>query len=321
MHNSDTTLKGILIAFICFAAYSFSDAAVKLVDGRVPPFQAGFIGTLVGFAALPFLLKRGDRLTDMVRTTNRPLWLLRFACSTIGTVGSIIAFTELSMAEAFCLIFLLPSFATIMSVIFLKEQVGPKRWAAVIIGFIGVLVVLRPGFRELSFGHVTALASGFTGAVSVIIYRKLGPSEKNISMYGAGILGSLIVCAILMVPTLMVPTAYDLFLLTVFGLLAAVGTVLLMIASAYAPAAIVTPVQYSQMLWAILLGYLVFGDHVDAWMGIGIALIVGSGMLTLVRERKRGTALPPPVAGKDDATLAVKPEITGPFADSEKNQM
>lgn len=306
--SADTTLKGVVIALLCFAAYSFSDAAVKLVDGRVPPFQAGFIGTLVGFAAVPFLLKRGDSWRDMLRTTNRPLWLLRFVCSSIGTVGSIIAFTELSMAEAFCLIFLLPSFATIMSVIFLKEQVGPKRWAAVIVGFIGVLIVLRPGFRELSIGHLTALASGFTGAVSVIIYRYLGPSEKNISMYGAGLLGGLIVCAVAMIPQWTTPTLYDLSLLVVFGLLAAVGTVLLMIASFYAPAAIVTPLQYSQMLWAILLGYLIFGDHVDLWMGVGITLIVGSGLLTLVRERKRGTPLPPPVAGQTEAALAVKPE-------------
>ncbi|MDH4439467.1 MAG: DMT family transporter, partial [Rhizobium sp.] len=157
--SSETTFKGILLAFICFAAYSFSDAAVKLVEGRVPPFEAGFIGSLFGVVAIPFLLKRGDRYTDLVRSTNCPLWGLRFVCSAVGTVGSIIAFTHLSMAEAFCLIFLLPSFATIMSVIFLKEQVGVKRWAAVLIGFLGVLVVLRPGFRALEVGHLAALMS------------------------------------------------------------------------------------------------------------------------------------------------------------------
>lgn len=308
MRKSDSILKGVIIAFICFASYSFSDAAIKMVEGRVPPFQAGFIGTLVGILAVPFLVKSGDHWTDMVRTTNRPLWLLRFFCSAIGTVGSIVAFTHLSMAEAFCLIFLLPSFATIMSVIFLKEKVGPKRWTAVVVGFIGVLVVLRPGFRELSFAHLTALASGFTGAVSVIIYRYLGPSEKNISMFGAGLLGGLVVCAFGMGSNMVVPSAYDLLLIFIFGLLAAVGTVLLMVASYYAPAAIVTPIQYSQMLWAILLGYVIFGDHVDLWMGVGIALIVGSGLLTLSRERTRGTAMPPPVAGQSEAALAVKPE-------------
>jgi drug/metabolite transporter (DMT)-like permease len=308
VNASDNTLKGALLAFLCFAAYSFSDASVKLVEGRVPPFEAGFIGTLVGIFAIPFLIKPGDRWTDMVRTRNRPLWLLRFVCAAVSTVCSIIAFTELSMAEAFCLIFLLPSFATIMSVIFLKEQVGLKRWTAVGVGFVGVLVVLRPGFRELSPGHLAALTAGFTGAVSVIIYRALGPSEKNISMYGAGLLGSLSICSIAMLPNLVLPSVSDLLLLASFGLLAAVGTVLLMIASFYAPAAIVTPIQYTQMLWAILLGYLLFGDGVDGWMLVGIALIVGSGLLTLIRERKRHTPLPPPVAGTSDTALAVKPE-------------
>ena len=159
----------------------------------------------VGIAALPFLMKRGDRYTDLVRSTNWPLWGLRFVCSAVGTVGSIIAFTQLSMAEAFCLIFLLPSFATIMSVIFLKEEVGMKRWAAVLIGFLGVLVVLRPGFRELEIGHLAALISGFAGAVTIIIFRAMGPKEKNISLFGAGLLGTIIICAILSLPDLRMP--------------------------------------------------------------------------------------------------------------------
>ncbi|KPF43764.1 DMT family transporter [Rhizobium sp. AAP43] len=306
--SSDTTFKGVLFAFICFAAYSFSDASVKLVEGRVPPFEAGFIGSLFGFVAIPFLMKRGDRWSDLVRSTNWPLWCLRFVCSSVGTVGSIIAFTQLSMAEAFCLIFLLPSFATVMSVVFLKEKVGMKRWTAVIIGFIGVLVVLRPGFRELQSGHLAALVSGFAGAISIVIYRAIGPQEKNISLYGAGLLGSIIICAVFSLPHFEAPGGNDLLLLAAFGLLAAVGNVFMMLASFYAPAAIVGPIQYSQMLWAILLGYLVFGDKVDSAMAIGIALIVGSGLLTLMRERKRGVALPPPVAGKTDAALAIKPE-------------
>jgi len=306
--SSDTTLKGVFFAFICFAAYSFSDAAVKLVEGRVPAFEAGFIGSLFGFLAIPFLMKRGDRYTDLVRSTNWPLWGLRFVCSAVGTVGSIIAFTQLSMAEAFCLIFLLPSFATIMSVIFLKEEVGMKRWAAVLIGFLGVLVVLRPGFRELEIGHLAALISGFAGAVTIIIFRAMGPQEKNISLYGAGLLGSVIICAAFSLPDFHAPDRYDLMLLAAFGLLAAVGNIFMMLASFYAPAPIVGPIQYSQMLWAILLGYLVFGDEVDWPMGIGIVLIVGSGLLTLIRERKRHTPLPPPVAGKTDAALAIKPD-------------
>jgi len=307
--SSDTTFKGVLLAFICFAAYAFSDASIKLVDGRVSPFLAGFIGSSFGVLAIPFLMKRGDHWLDLVRTTNWPLWSLRFVCSAVGTIGSIIAFTQLSMAEAFCLIFLLPSFATIMSVIFLKDQVGMKRWSAVLIGFLGVLVVLRPGFRELQTGHLAALASGFAGAVTIIIFRAMGPKEKNISLYGAGLLGSVLICAVVAVPSFQMPSTGDFALLAAFGTLGAIGNVLMMLASFYAPPAIVGPIQYSQMLWAILLGYLVFGDKVDGFMAVGIALIVGSGLLTLTRERKRGVALPPSVAGKSEAALAIKPEL------------
>ncbi len=306
--SQDTTLKGVLIAFVCFVAYAISDASVKLIDGRVPPLEAAFFGSCFGLIAVPFLLKRGDRWSDLVRTTNRPLWLLRFVCSAIGTVGSIIAFTELSMAEAFSLIFLLPSFATILSVIFLKEKVGPRRWSAVVIGFVGVLIVLRPGFRELSFGHLTALVSGFTGAVSIVIYRAVGPAEKSVSLYGAGFLGSLLISGALMAPGFVWPTPHDFSLLASFGILATVGNVLLMVASFYASAAVVGPIQYSQMIWAVLFGYVLFGDRLDLPMFAGIVLIVGSGLLTVIRERQRGVPLPPSLAAAPQAALSAEPE-------------
>jgi drug/metabolite transporter (DMT)-like permease len=94
------------------------------------------------------------------------------------------------MAEAFCLLFLLPSFVTILSVIFLKEDVRWQRWAAVFVGFAGVLVVLRPGFRELSIGHLAAAIGGLTAAISIVVLRKMGPAEKRLSLYGAALLGT-----------------------------------------------------------------------------------------------------------------------------------
>lgn len=308
----DLILRGILIAFASFAAFSVSDASVKLIEGRLSPLESGFFGACFGLFALPFLLKRNDQWLDIVRTTNRPLWILRFVSAGLGTIGSVTAFTHLSMAEAFCLIFLLPSFVTIMSVIFLKEAVGIKRWSAVIIGFLGVLVVLRPGFRELSIGHLGAVFAGLGGALSIVIFRAIGPSEKNISLYGAGLLGTLLVCGVAMIPHFTWPSGEEWLLLAGYGLLAALGNVLLMYAAFYAPAAVVGPTQYSQMLWAILFGYLIFGDHVDVPMLVGIALIVGSGLLTISRERTRGVPLPPPVAGNTQAALAIKPEDDTP---------
>ncbi len=123
----------------------------------------------------------------MFRTTNIRMWLLRTVTAAMGTIGSVTAFTHLSMAEAFALIFLLPAYVTILSVIFLKEQVGWRRWSAVLIGFIGVLIVLRPGFRELSIGHLGALAAGMGGAMSIIIFRIMGKHENVYRFIRAGL--------------------------------------------------------------------------------------------------------------------------------------
>ncbi|ACM36686.1 MULTISPECIES: DMT family transporter [Rhizobium/Agrobacterium group] len=304
--TSDTTPRGLALAFAAFAAFAISDASVKLVDGRISPFESAFFGSLFGLAALPFLLKRGDSLTDVFRTSNLKLWLLRFVASGTSAIGAVTAFTHLSMAEAFCLIFLLPCFVTIMSVVFLKEQVGMRRWSAVIIGFIGVLVVLRPGFRELSIGHLGAVIGGLGGAISIVVYRAIGPREKSTSLYGAGAFGTIIISGIAMLPAFSWPQGTDWLLLLSYGLFAALATVLMMLATRFAPAAVLGPAQYSQMLWAILFGYLIFGDHVDLPMLVGITLIIGSGLITLMRERTKGVPLPPAVATGPQASLAVE---------------
>lgn len=306
---SDSTLKGILLAFAAFAAYAWSDASVKLIEGQLSPIQSAFFGALFGLCALPFIRKRDDAWRDIVRTTNRPLWLLRFFSSGLGAITSVTAFTYLSMAEAFALLFLLPAFVTIMSVVFLKEQVGVKRWSAVIIGFAGVLIILRPGFRELSTGHFAAIVAGLCGAISIIIFRAMGPSEKNMSLYGAGLLGTIFICGIAMLSKFVPPNAEQWMFLAGYGLLGAVANVLLMYAAQHAPAAVIGPTQYSQMLWAILFGYLIFGDHIDGWMFVGIALIIGSGLLTLIREKQRRVPLPTSVASADqNVAVALTPE-------------
>lgn len=306
--SKDQQLTGVLIAFVSFAAFAFSDASVKLLEGTLSPYQAAFLGAIFGLIGLPFLMKSGDRWTDIFSTTNRPLWILRFAAQAGGTIGSVTAFTHLSMAEAFALIFLLPSFVTIMSVIFLKEKVGVRRWGAVLIGFIGVMVVLRPGFRELSIGHLGAVFGGLSGAISIVVFRAMGPSEKNISLYGAGVLGTLIVCGALAIPGFQVPTAMQWVWLAGYGGFAALAAILLMYAVNYAPATLIGPTQYSQMLWAVFFGYLVFGDTIDLPMVIGILLIVGSGLLTLMRERVRGTPLPPALGTDAQAAAVISPE-------------
>jgi len=278
--------KGVLLGFLAFAAYAISDAFVKSLDGTIPAFEAVFFGAVLGFVALPFIRSPGDRWRD-IATARRPgLWWARAITGAICNVSSVIAFTLLPMAEVFALIFMMPIFVTILSVFLLKEHVGWRRWSAVVIGFAGVLVVLRPGFRALGLGHAAALTCGLSGAVSMVALRMAGPHEKRISLYGAGVIGPMIVGLILMFPHFTWPDAYQWYLLAGYGLLAGLAAVLLMQATLLAPANRIAPTQYSQMLWAIGLGYWLFDNPLDWPMLVGIMLILGAGLFTLMREGK-----------------------------------
>lgn len=278
--------KGVLLGFMAFAAYALSDAFVKSLRGSLPAYEAVFFGAALGLTALPFIKGRGDRWHDVLLAQRQGLYLIRAVASAVGSIAAVIAFTALPMAEAFALIFLLPVFVTILSVLVLHEQVGWRRWSAVVAGFIGVLVVLRPGFRALGIGHLAAIICGLSGAVSMVALRLAGPHEKRISLFGAGIIGSMLVSGVLMLADFRWPQSGQWALLLGYGLLAALGSVLLMLATRLAPANHVAPTQYSQMLWAVLLGYFVFHDHPDWPMALGIVIILGAGLFTLVREEK-----------------------------------
>jgi S-adenosylmethionine uptake transporter len=278
--------KGVLLGFACYAAYSISDAFVKLLEGGLPAYEVLCLGALLMLVAVPFLKKPEDRWRELVIARKPALWLLRALAAAIGNLTSVIAFTTLSMAEAFALIFLMPIFVTIFSVLFLKEEVRWRRWSAVIVGFIGVLVVLRPGFRHLSHGHVAAIVCGLVGAISVIALRMAGTDEKRITLYGAGVLGPLVLGGILMLPVFVWPSLAQWLMIAGYGLLAGLAAIFLMYATRLAPVSAVAPTQYSQMLWAIGFGYFLFGNHLDLPMAIGIALILGAGLFTLVREEQ-----------------------------------
>ncbi|HEV7122755.1 MAG TPA: DMT family transporter [Rhodanobacter sp.] len=278
--------KGVLLGFLAFAAYAFSDAFVKSLRGSLPAYEAVFFGATLGLTALPFIKGDGDRWREVVFAQRQGLWLVRAIASAVGSIAAVIAFTALPMAEAFALIFLLPIFVTILSVLVLKEHVGWRRWSAVVAGFIGVLVVLRPGFRALGLGHLAAIICGLAGAISMIALRLAGPHEKRITLYGAGMVGSMLITGLLMLSDFRWPSLHQWLLLLGYGLLAALASVLLMLATQKAPANHVAPTQYSQMLWAVLLGYVVFHDPLDWPMGIGIAIILAAGLFTFVREER-----------------------------------
>jgi len=282
-----TVVSGLLIAFLSYVVYAMGDASVKLLHAGIPPFELVFFGALLGLPVIPFACKPGERLGDMFRCNNRMMWTLRAAAALAGSVTSVIAFTMLPMAVAFALVFTLPAFVTVLSVIFLKEQVGWRRWTAVVMGFVGVLIVLRPGVQAIGLGHVAGILAGLTGAITIVIMRALGPTEKRVSLYGAGLVGPIVGSFVLMLPGFVLPTAHQWVFVLSYGLLSSLGNYLMMLAASKAPASLVAPPQYSQMLWGIAFGYFLFGEAVDLLMIVGSGVIIASGLFTFARERAR----------------------------------
>ncbi|MEL6679445.1 MAG: DMT family transporter, partial [Pseudomonadota bacterium] len=171
-------LKGMLLALLAFALYSTHDTIIKELGSRYAVFQIILFGNL--FAFLPMsIMMLADGRNESFRPHHPGLVVLRTIASVAGMVCGFYAFTVLPLAETYALIFMMPLIITLLSVPILGERIGVNRLAAVIVGFMGVLVVLRPGTAELSLGHAAALGTACFGSIAVIIVRKIGGSERS----------------------------------------------------------------------------------------------------------------------------------------------
>ena len=280
--------KGILLAFLAYGTYACSDAFVKAAGG-MPVFVIGIYVTL--FALIPVaMFKPGhEKWLDIFKLNNPRIVHLRAASGVVAGMCGFYAFTTLPLAEAYALIFLIPAFSTLIAIFVLKEDVRWRRWLAVILGFAGVLLVIRPGFREIEPGHLAGLGTAFFGAVTITALRRISGSEKLLSLIAMVGLWSLAAnsVAAAVFTGFVIPTRPELLVLAGAGLLSGVAQILIIRASALAPASTIAPTQYSQMIWAIGIGFFVFAEVPEPFTFIGMAVIAASGILIFIREEKR----------------------------------
>jgi drug/metabolite transporter (DMT)-like permease len=287
--------NGVVLALLAYAVYSFSDASIKALSGELGVFQIGFWLFVVAGLALLTTRPKGERWRDALKM-RRP-WMVQARATTgiISGAFSVLAFTSIPFAEAYALIFLSPFVVTLLSIIFLKEQVGIWRWASLVTGFLGVLLVVRPGFRELEIGHLAAFFVAVLAAISVILSRTLAGEERHTSILGAVVVYGLVFNggAALATGQLALPTGYQAIWLTAAGLFSAVGQVCLLRATQLIPASLVAPTHYSQIAWGIVLGAAFFSEIPD-WLAItGLVVVGASGLLTVFRERVRRVRVQP----------------------------
>jgi len=230
----------------------------------------------------------GPALRDVVRTPNLNAQLLRSAFMLGATAFYFAGVQRLPLAEANAISFTTPIFVVLLAGPVLGEHVGPRRWLGVVCGFAGALIVIRPGSGAMELAAAFLVASAVCNACYQIATRRLGQrDDARTTLLFTALVGTLASSAAL--PVVWQPMDLEGWLLMVaIGAFAAVGHFTLIKAYRAAPAAVVAPFNYANLLWAVLFGFVLFGDLPDGATVLGAAVIVTSGLYILRRERHGG---------------------------------
>ena len=276
-------LRGALFSLAAFGIYATHDVVVKFLGSDYSAVQIIFFSGLLSFPLVTVMLLGDKRDENLV--PRHPWWSLARAVSAVLTgVAGFFAFSQLPLAQAYAIFFAMPLLITLMAIPMLGERVGLRRGIAVVVGLIGVLVVLRPGEADFSLGHLAALSAAVTGALTSVIVRKIGAVERSAVLMLFPMLGNVLAMgAVLPFVYVPMPVAH----LGLMGIIALFGFVAgLLVIKAYrtAPAIIVAPMQYSQILWAAFFGSVLFNETVDLYTAIGSAIIIASGIYIVLRE-------------------------------------
>ena len=266
---------------MCFA---IMDLCVKWLDYY--PFGEVFFARFF-FGLIPiFIIIPKDRWTDFYKTSRPGLHAFRAISGSIAFICIFFGLRNLPLADVVSLTFGGPIFVTIASIIFLSEKVGVKRWAAVLVGFIGMLLIVQPALVELNYYYLSPLLFCIFFSGVAISVRSLVKTEPNyrIAFYFT------ILCTIVGLCTLpygwIMPTKFDLFLLIVMGLCGSVANLFLTQSYRLAEASLVTPIKYLSLVFAIIFGLFIWEEVPKPLMLAGSSLVILSSLIIFIREKK-----------------------------------
>lgn len=281
--NSTSVGLGLVFALFGFAVYSTHDAIVKyLKDYHV--FQIVFFAML--FSYVPFSIARILAAKPLSMSPANPgLLITRAFLHVAALCFAFWAFSVLPMVEAYVLLFCTPLMISVLAIFFLGEQIALLRWLAIVLGLVGVIVVLRPSVESMQMGHLAALASAFCGASSAVISRKIGATENMATMILFPMLATILVSGGALYFVYQPMPLGHLSLMFLIGALGLLGQYCVLNGFRHAPAAFVGPMQYSQIIWAIVFGYLFFDESIDKWVMVGSTITIFSGIAIIWRER------------------------------------
>ncbi len=285
---------GILWMLLTMLFFVSLDATAKFLVARYPVVEVVWSRCIFHLLFVAIVL--APRLRMHLRTSRPGLQLSRSTLLLITTLLFFSGVSLLPLAEASAIMFTSPILLTVLAIPLLGEQVGPRRWAAVIVGFIGALIVVRPGAGIMGAGAALLLGAALCNALYQLATRKLRTADSPLTtlLYTA-VVGTVVLSCV--VPFVWVAPELEHWpLFALLGVFGGAGHFTLIKAFQRAPAAVVAPCSYTSLIWATGYGFFIFGDLPDFWTVVGATVIAGGGLYILHRERvKRAGGFAPEV--------------------------
>ena len=278
-------MKAIILNLSAWVMLPIMDGFAKYLSSTLPVLQitwSRYFFTIV--ITLPIMLFFYRK--NLTWTEQPKLQLIRGLLLFCANILFFYSISIISLAKAITLAFIAPLIVTALSPFLLGEKVGYKRWAAVITGFIGSLIVIRPGFVELNLASIAALGTGVLYGFYLIITRKLHDSDNPLlTLLLTGIVGA--VLGSLIMPTVWVsPTITEWYMMFAIGFFASLGHLFIILSLRYADASKLAPFGYFEIVTSIIIGYYFFNHFPDSWTFLGLFIIISSGIYIFRREYK-----------------------------------
>lgn len=284
----DNPLRGILLLVASSVFFSLSDATGKYVSQTLSVVEVVWVRYVV-FVLLTLLpAARYGRAT--LHTRHPGMQILRGLCIAGSAILFLFGIEAMPLADAAAINFVSPLFITALSVPFLGERVGPRRWAAVGVGLLGAVVAAQPGTTAFQSAAVWPVLSAAAWAFGIILTRRMVLTETAQTTLAWSAATGLVLFTCLLPFVARVPSGRELAFCLLVGILASIGQFMVVLGYRLAPASLLAPFSYLQLIWSTVLGYLVFNGRPGPAVIIGAIIIAGSGLYSAHRERLRARA-------------------------------
>lgn len=283
-------LLGIALMVSAMMLFPYLDVCAKFLgQWGIPVIEIVWARLFFGmvFTAPMLMFSEG---VQALKPRDPKINALRGIALVVSTMMFFGALKFQGVAETLSIYFVQPLFITALAPVVLKERVGLNRWAAVAMGFVGVLIIVRPGFMQLNPGVFLALGSGFGSAITLLLTRKLaGSSSALANTFYTSLFGT-IVASLALIPFWQTPSPGELLVMVLLSTIGTTANFLTVLAMQFAEASLLAPFGYTEMINAVLGGWLFFGDFPDGWTFVGVAVLIACALYISFRERNMTSA-------------------------------